>query len=120
MFQIALKYCIFIWNESINMKKANIPTKFQTVVTDMKVETGCKRVGREGFHCNMGMSQRLKASMLRTCLVVQWLGLHVSTAGGMIRSLVEDVASHMWCSQFFFFNSQCEGYYLLNLGGMCV
>ena len=82
MFQIALKYCIFIWNESINMKKANIPTKFQTVVTDMKVETGCKRVGREGFHCNMGMSQRLKASMLRTCLVVQWLGLHVSTAGG--------------------------------------
>lgn len=81
MFQIALKYCIFIRNESINMKKANIPTKFQTVVTDMKVETGCKRVGSEGFHCNMGVSQRLKASMLGTCLVAQRPGLHVSTAG---------------------------------------
>ena len=53
MFQIALKYCIFIWNESINMKKVNIPTQFQTVVTDMKMETGYKRVGSEGFQCNM-------------------------------------------------------------------
>ena len=103
MFQIALKYCIFIWNESINMKKVNIPTQFQTVVTDMKMETGYKRVGSEGFHCNMWMSQRLQANMVGTSPVVQWLGLHVSTAGGRIRSLVEEVASHMWCSQIFFF-----------------
>ena len=103
MFQIALKYCIFIWNESINMKKVNIPTQFQTVVTDMKMETGYKRVGSEGFHCNMWVSQRLQANMVGTSPVVQWLGLHVSTAGGRIRSLVEEVASHMWCSQIFFF-----------------
>ena len=47
------------------------------------------------FPCFYSVSTSKSISFTRTSLVVQWVRLRVSSAGGAVRSLVREVRSHM-------------------------
>lgn len=65
----------------------------------LRVKGGVQKVGLPGtgvwiMCCPLCL---LKGTLHQTSLAVQWLALHTSTAGGMVRSFVGELESHMPC-----------------------